>query len=100
MSASSHLLSKSPEIRVVCLVAVLTWTVFTGTSSGCTWSTEAEPRWRELDGVRSWPQAPRQLYEPLLVTGASPAHKPPRHDPPPRIMRTLLGDDNFSTRYP
>jgi hypothetical protein len=52
-SASSYLLSRSPEIRVVCLASTPTWTVFTGTSSGCTWGVEAEPRWRELDGVRS-----------------------------------------------
>jgi hypothetical protein len=52
-SVSSYLLSRSPEIRVVCLASAPTWTVFTGTSSGCTWGVEAEPRWRELDGVRS-----------------------------------------------
>jgi hypothetical protein len=33
----------------------LAWTVFTGTSSGCTRGDEAEPCWRELDGARSWP---------------------------------------------
>jgi hypothetical protein len=50
---SSYLLSRSLEIRVVCPAAVPTWTVFTGTSSGCMWGVEAEPRWHELDGVRS-----------------------------------------------
>jgi hypothetical protein len=33
----------------------LAWTVFTGTSSGCTRGDEAEPCWCELDGARSWP---------------------------------------------
>jgi hypothetical protein len=55
MSTSSYLVSRSPEIRVVCPVVVSTWTVFTGTSSGCTRGAEAEPCCRELDGARSWP---------------------------------------------
>jgi hypothetical protein len=45
MSVSSYLLSRSPEIQVVCLASVLTWTVFMGTSSlpeGCMWGAEAE----------------------------------------------------------
>jgi hypothetical protein len=53
MSASSYLLSRSPKIQVVCPAVVPTWTVFTGTPLGCTWGAEAEPRWCELDGVRS-----------------------------------------------
>jgi hypothetical protein len=61
---SSYLLSISPEIRVVCPAAVPTWTVFTGTSSGCTRGAKAK------------------LREPLLGPGASLAQKPPRHGPP------------------
>jgi hypothetical protein len=58
MSASFYLLSRSLEIRVVCPASVLTWMVFTGTSSlpeGCTRGAEAELRWRELGGAGSWP---------------------------------------------
>jgi hypothetical protein len=56
MSMSSYLLSRSPEIRVICPSSVSTWTVFMGTSSlpeGCTRGAEAEPRWRELGGAGS-----------------------------------------------
>jgi hypothetical protein len=52
--ASSHLLSGSPEIRVVYPASTLTWTVFMGTSSlleGCTWGAETELCWRELGGM-------------------------------------------------
>jgi hypothetical protein len=55
-SVSSYLLSRSPEIRVVCIASVLTCTVFMGMSSlpeGCTRGAEAESRWRELDGAGS-----------------------------------------------
>jgi hypothetical protein len=82
---SSYLLSRSPEIRVVCPASVSTWTVLTRTSSlleGFTWGAETEPRWRELSGVGSWPPAPRRLREPLLGPGASPVHKPLHHGPP------------------
>jgi hypothetical protein len=57
MSVSSYLLSRSPEIRVVCPASVLTWTVFMGMSSlpeGCTWGAETEPCWRDLGGAGSW----------------------------------------------
>jgi hypothetical protein len=53
MSASSYLQSRSPDIRVVCPAAVPTWTVFMGTSSGCTWGAQAEPHRHKLDGARS-----------------------------------------------
>jgi hypothetical protein len=46
MRVSSYLLSRSLEIRVVYPASVLTWTVFTGTSTlpeGCTRGAEAEP---------------------------------------------------------
>jgi hypothetical protein len=39
-----YLLSRSPEIRVVCPATVPTWTVFTGTSSDCMRGAEADPR--------------------------------------------------------
>jgi hypothetical protein len=58
MSASSYLLSRSPEIQVVYPASVLIWTVFTGTSSlpeGYTRGAEAEPRWCKLDGAGSCP---------------------------------------------
>jgi hypothetical protein len=58
MRVSSYLLSRSPEIRVLCPASVPTWMVFTGTSSlpeGCTQGAEVETHWRELDGVGSWP---------------------------------------------
>jgi hypothetical protein len=56
MSASSYLLSRSPEIRVVCPALAPTWMVFTGTSSlpeGCTRGAKIEPCWRELGDVGS-----------------------------------------------
>jgi hypothetical protein len=56
MSASSYLLSRSPEIWVVYPASVSTWTVFMGTSSlpeGCTRGAETEPRWREPGGAGS-----------------------------------------------
>jgi hypothetical protein len=56
MSVSSYLLSISPEIRVVYPASVLTWTVFTRTSSlpeGCMRGAETEPRWHELGGAGS-----------------------------------------------
>jgi hypothetical protein len=101
-SANSYLLFRSPEIRVVYPASVPTWMVIMGTSSlpeGCTRGAEAELRWRELGGAGPGPQAPQQLREPLLGPGVSPMHKPPCHDPP-RILRTLLGDDIFRTKYP
>jgi hypothetical protein len=55
---SFYLLSRSPEIQVVCPASVLTWTVFMGTSSlseGCTWGAETEPHRRKLGGEGSWP---------------------------------------------
>jgi hypothetical protein len=58
MSASSYLLSRSPETWVVCPTSTPTWMYFTGTSSlpeGFTWGAETELRWRELGGVGSWP---------------------------------------------
>jgi hypothetical protein len=58
MSVSSYLLSRSPEMQVVCPASVPTWTVFMGMSSlpeRCTWGAETEPRWRELGGAGSWP---------------------------------------------
>jgi hypothetical protein len=56
MSASSYLLPRSPEIRVVCPASVPTWTIFMGMSSlpeGCTRGAETEPRWHELGGAGS-----------------------------------------------
>jgi hypothetical protein len=53
---SSYLLSRSPEIRVVCLASVPTWTVFMGMSSlpeGCTWGAETGPRFHEIGGAGS-----------------------------------------------
>jgi hypothetical protein len=60
MSASSYLLSRSPETWVVYLASGPTWTVFTGTSSlseGCMRGAETEPRWHELSGKGPGPQA-------------------------------------------
>jgi hypothetical protein len=47
MSTSFYLLSRSPEIWVVCPASAPTWTVFMGTSSlpeGCTQGAETESR--------------------------------------------------------
>jgi hypothetical protein len=102
MSASSYLLSRSPEIRVVCPASVPIWTVFMGTSSlleGCTRAVEAEPHWHELDGAGSWsPGFSTASRAAARAWSFSSAQTPASWSP--QILRTPLGDGIFRTRNP
>jgi hypothetical protein len=102
MSVSSYLLSRSPEIRVVCPASVLTWTVFTGMSSlpeGCMQGAETEPCWCELGRVGSWPPGSSAASQAAARAWSfSSAQAPTSRSP--QILRTTLGDGIFRTKYP
>jgi hypothetical protein len=84
------------------MTSVLIWMVFMGMpslSKGCILGVEAEPRWRELEGVVSWASCPVVvLWANARAWSFSNAET--LAELPPRIMMMTLSDDIFRTRYP